>query len=292
MPKNSFQKIGLIAKRDIAKNHALVKKVHAFLNRQNCELYLDEHVAPIIKRTNKGLSTKQILKQVDLAVALGGDGTLLRIARALSENPVLVLSINLGRLGFIAEVKPKDALSALRKTLAGKYKIDARSLLEVTVSRGSRKITKCLALNDAVINQGSFARLIDLHVYVAGQKATHFRADGLIISTPTGSTGHSLSAEGPIVHPSIPAFILNPLCPTDLANRALLIPEEKSVRVKIDTPRRYTKHLIGLTIDGQENFILKSGDEIEIQKAKPTFRLATFKNQYFALLREKLNWGR
>lgn len=292
MLKTSPQKIGLITKREIPKYKVLLKRVHDFLKKQNCEIYLDDHASALLKPRSRAHTTHQILKQVDLAVVFGGDGTLLRTARALSEHPVLILGINLGRVGFLAEIQPQDALSTLRTVFKGKYQTDIRSLLQVTISRKNKVIKSFQALNDAVINQGSFARLIDLHIQVSGRKAIHFRADGLIVSTPTGSTAHSLSAGGPIVHPTLPAFIITPLCPTSLANRSLVIPEEKRLKITLETPHRHEKHPIGLTLDGQENLNLKPGDQIEIQKSPYSFCLITLKNQYFPLLREKLSWGK
>jgi NAD+ kinase len=249
----------------------------------------DENVAPILGE--KAMTKTQLLAKADLAVVMGGDGTLLKTARALSKRVVICYGINLGNVGFLTESQPEKALDGLKRILAGKYVDDKRSLLRVTVYRKGKKIRTELALNDAVINQGSKARLIQLKVEMNQRLVNRFKADGLIISTPTGSTGHSLSAGGPIVHPKINAFVLTPICPVSLSNRPITLPNDRQLKITVETIREYHER-VALTIDGQSTFSLEYGDEIKIRRSSRYFYLARMTGEnYFKALRAKLGWG-
>lgn len=285
--------IGIITKKKIKEHRLLLEKTVDFLRHHEKKVYLDDNAAPLLNE-GEGFSKKDILEKSDAVIILGGDGTILKTARHLSYHPVKILGVNLGRVGFLTEVAPERLEKAMETVLIQKkYWIDNRYMLRVTVYRRGEKIMTSLALNEVVINQGSFARLIDLKTEINQRKIAHFRADGLIIATPTGSTGHSLSAGGPIVHHDVDAFILNPICPASLANRSIVIPNDRQIKVVLETERKdHDTHNIGLTLDGQESFPLTYGDEIRIRKSARTIdfiRLGGAK--YYKILRSKLQWG-
>lgn len=291
--KKHINKIGIITKRDFKTYLPLIKEVVAYAKKLGKEIILDSNIAPLLTK-EPGLHKTSILRRADLAIVMGGDGTLLKTARRLSRIPCLILGVNIGTVGFLSETTPDKLMSALDIILnKGKYFVDTRSVLRVTHYRNNRKIDSHLALNDAVINQGNFARLIEMHVDINQQHIATFRADGLIIATPTGSTGHALSAGGPIVNPALPAFVLVPICPATLANRPILIPNDRQIRITIATRRREMRSSIGLTIDGQVVVHLLYGDEIKIRKSEREFHMIRLKwGRYYRLLHDKLQWGK
>ncbi|MBI4231734.1 NAD(+)/NADH kinase, partial [Candidatus Peregrinibacteria bacterium] len=196
-----------------------------------------------------------------------------------------------GTLGFLTECEPDKMIECLDRIFEGNYHKDKRSLLRVTVYRDAKKIDTYLALNDAVINQGSFARLIKLDLALDGIKLVRFSADGMIVATPSGSTAHSLSAGGPIVHPNIEGFCLTPICPSSLSMRPIVVPDNKQLSITIATQRREENSIIGLTIDGQDMTILKYGDKITFRRSSRYLYLARTKRNYYRTLRSKLSWG-
>ncbi len=230
-----------------------------------------------------------------LIITLGGDGTILKTIRLLPKNKKnLLLAVNMGNLGVLTELPPEKIWAGLDKILAGRYFLDNRFLLHVSVYRQGKKVLTSLALNEVVINQGCFARLITLKLEVNQRKVIQFLADGLIISTPTGSTGHSLSAGGPIVHPSVPGLLINPICPVQLSNRPIILPNNRQLKITLDRPnlRKQSTAQAGLTLDGQVVFSLQDGDEIKIKKSKRKLYLIRLKpSGYYRMLRNKLGWG-
>lgn len=286
----TFRKIGIIAKRTISEQVPLLKKIVSQVKKFKTQVYFDQQSAPFITG-EKGYTKEELFALCDLIVVLGGDGTILKSASAIGKKKTPVLGVNLGNLGFLMESQPEELEDMLQKVFKKKYSLDKRSLLRVTLYRAGRKIETFLAMNDAVINQGLFARLIELKIEVDQHKVAAFKADGMIIATPTGSTAHSLSAGGPIIHPSLNALILTPICPSTLAIRPIVIPNDRQVRITIETQRRGSYN-IGLTLDGQTTIPLEYGDEIKVRKSSRSFymvRLAT--RNYYDLLREKLGWG-
>lgn len=238
-----------------------------------------------------------ILKEVDLAITLGGDGTILKLMREFPKRKDLfVLGVNLGNIGFNTEIQHLDKVfPALDEFFTGNYHIDERLLLRVTHYRKGKKINTLLALNEAVINQGNFARLISLHTEIDKRKMLDFKADGVIVATPTGSTGHSLSAGGPIIHPRIEAFIFTPICPAELSVRPIVVPSNRQLTISIQTERRYEDNQIGLTVDGQIMIPLEYGDQIKIRRSSRRLRLirrVKGGGNYYRLLRDKLSWGK
>lgn len=292
MPSKIIQKVGIITKhnlRDSKRHQECLNSIVKFLKKQKKEIFFDENCADFFDE--KPLSKPKMLQVVDLAVILGGDGTLLKTARNIGRKKLQILGINFGNVGFLTECTPDKTIECLEKILEGKSSVDKRSLLRVTIYRDNNKQKTYLALNDAVINQGAFARLIGLDLEIDSRKVVSFKADGLIVATPTGSTAHSLSAGGPIVHPSLESLTVTPICPTSLSMRPIIIPDNRQLTVSIATQRRDESLNLGLTIDGQEIVPLKFGDKIKFRRSKRYLYLSRTKNNYYKILRSKLKWG-
>lgn len=288
--KRPIKKVGIITKRNNKAFAGVIKKLVRCLKKHKVEIFFDNNSAQYFKKT-EGLKKEQILKKADLVVTMGGDGTLLKTARRMVNRKVLVLGVNLGNLGFLTETTPDKMFEALTKIFEGKYAVDKRSLLRVTLYREGKKIETFLALNDAVINQGAFARLIKINIEADSRKIVNILADGMIVATPTGSTAHALSAGGPIVHPYLQAFVVAPICPSSLSMRPIVLPDEKQITAVIDTQRRDEAAIIGLTIDGQDMVILRYGDKIRFRRSKRSLYLVRTQNRYYRMLRSKLHWG-
>lgn len=290
-----IHKVGLVVKAHLDQRGVdVLKKVVAFLKRHKLELLVEEHAVSHLGKRNKEASRGKIMRTADMVVTLGGDGTLIKLAHDVQEGkPVPILAINLGTMGFLTEVqKNEEVLSALSHVLRGNYHLDLRSMLRVTLYRNGVKNDTFLSINEAVINQGNFARLIDLNAQIDQRKMVRFKADGVIIATPTGSTGHSLSAGGPIVHPRLDAFIFTPICPATLAMRPIVIPSNRQLTLSIETQRRFADTELALTIDGQRTQKIKYGDQIRIRRSSRTFALVRLTtNKYYTALRDYLGWG-
>lgn len=286
-----IQTVGIIAKRNIAEHPQIVKQLVKFLKQHKKEVLFDENCYQFFKG-EKGYNKEALLLKVDMAIVLGGDGTLLKTARRMPRRKVFILGVNLGTLGFLTECNPDKIHECLDKIFHDQYILDKRSLLRATVYRKGKKISTSLALNDAVINQGAFARLIRMDIEINNRKVTSVSADGLIIATPSGSTAHSLSAGGPIVHPKIEGIVITPICPSSLAMRAIVLPDSRQLTITIETHRKLEQEtVIGLTLDGQEVMNLKFGDQIKIRRSKRSLYLIRTGNNYYKMLRGKLGWG-
>ena len=296
-----FAKIGIICKKSIPEEVEKLEQVLRFLEKLDKHIVLDKHAVDALnqkygKKKNwkmrRGSSKIDICATVDMIVTLGGDGTLLKTARSLTKPETTVFAINVGNLGFLTEATLKDFEKKMTAFLKGKYVMDPRSLLHVTLRRKNKVIFESLALNDAVINQGSFARLIKLGVRIDELDAASFKADGLVVATPTGSTGHSLSAGGPIVHARVGGFVITPICPALLSMRPIIIPDERIVTIRIETERREEEIKIGLTLDGQNTIGLIYDDEVIIKKAPQHLDLIrAVDRNYYEVLNQKLHWG-
>lgn len=285
-----IEKIGIISKRNNEHCEALIKELVTYLKKKKKQVFLDINSSKYFKN-EEGHHKAQLLNKVDLAITLGGDGTILKTARRIAKRKTFILGVNMGSMGFLTECTPDKLFESLDKILKGDFHTDKRTLLRVTIYRNNKKINTFLALNDAVINQGAFARLITIDLGVDNRKAVQFKADGLIVATPTGSTAHSLSAGGPIVHPRVEGIIVTPICPSTLAMRSIVMPDTRQLVATIETQRREESATIGLTIDGQDMMILKYGDQIKFRRSKRYLYMARTRNQYYKMLREKLKWG-
>lgn len=234
----------------------------------------------------------ELPRQVDLVLVLGGDGTLLAMAKAIAESgrDIPILAVNFGSLGFLTEITRPELHQSLDAVIAGRATHDFRMLLQAHATSGGRVIATHVALNDVVFSRTALSRMIELSVSVGDQFVTTVKADGLIVATPTGSTAYNLAAGGPIVHPSMDALVLTPIAPHTLSNRPIVIAADRDVRVRSDSNNAGDE--VYVTIDGQTGFGLKQGDEIAISKAERRLRLvrATTRS-YFEVLRQKLKWN-
>lgn len=289
-PFSRIDKIGFIAKHNIADYGGLICEMAKLLEKEGRTVFFDQHTSPLVPGSTVSTNT-EILNKARLIVVLGGDGTLLTIARSIPKRVVHILSVNTGTLGFLTEIDPERAVNALKRSIDGNYVLDERSLLRVTWYKEGKKLGTKLALNDAVITQGAKARLIDLPVAINQRQVNRYQADGLIIATPTGSTGHSLSAGGPIVHPKLNAIILTPICPLSLANRPIVLPNDRQINVSIETFRDQHES-VTMTIDGQICVPLEYHTEIKIRRSSRKLYLVRMTGgNYYRKLRGKLNWG-
>jgi NAD+ kinase len=225
----------------------------------------------------------------DLILVLGGDGTMIATARLMGDTEVPVLGVNYGGLGYLAEFRIEELYSALESILAGNYRLDKRVMLSVELVRGDESVTRNRVLNDVVINKSALARIIEIEASLNQQFVNAFRADGLIVSTPTGSTAYNLSAGGPVIFPSMNAVVITPICPFTLSNRPIVVPDSAVIELFLKTAQED----VALTLDGQVGFPLKIEDRVVIRKSRTSFNLVQPMNRnYFDVLRDKLRWGR
>jgi NAD+ kinase len=285
----SVNKIGIIAKpRPDAK--PLLEDLVKWLESRGLEPVLDMDTGAILGDPSAVNTCKKsaVPEAVDLIVVLGGDGTLLSVARLVEGKGVPILGVNLGSLGFLTEVTVAELFPVLEEVLAGHFTVSERVMLNCRVHRQGERIAQAVVLNDVVINKGALARIIEMETYVDGIYVNTFRADGLIIGTPTGSTAYSLAAGGPILYPNLEALIINPICPFTLTNRPLVIPD--SVTIEVVLVKENEDVLV--TLDGQVGVALRYRDVIEIHKAETRLRLIECPGKnYFEILRTKLKWG-
>jgi len=233
------------------------------------------------------VARSELPAHVDLIVVLGGDGTLLSMARMVGDPSVPILGVNLGGLGFLTATTLEELFPALDAVFAGEIVLDDRMMLAARVMRGGERLTQYVALNDVVITKSAMSRIINLSVSVEGQYATAYRADGLIIATPTGSTAYSLSAGGPILFPTMEAVVITPICSHTLTDRPVVLPGSQRIEVTLLTDQD-----VMLTIDGQEGLALREHDRVEVWQAVPRARLVRFpQKHFFSVLRAKLKWG-
>lgn len=237
----------------------------------------------------EALEPDELAGTVDLMLVLGGDGTMIATARMLGDKEVPVLGVNYGGLGYLAEFRVEELYTALESILEGNYRIDTRVMLSVQLMRGDKEVARTRVLNDAVINKSALARIIEIEASLNQQFVNSFRADGLIVSTPTGSTAYNLSAGGPVIYPSMNAVVITPICPFTLSNRPLVVPDDAVIELRLKT---HTED-VALTLDGQVGFPLEVEDRVVIRKSRTTFQLVQPMNRnYFEVLRDKLRWGR
>ena len=232
---------------------------------------------------------ERLAASVDLVLVLGGDGTMIAAARMMGETEVPVLGVNYGGLGYLAEFRIEELYTALESILAGNYRLDRRVMLDVELQRCEKQVTRNRVLNDIVINKSALARIIEIEAYLNRQFVNSFRADGLIVSTPTGSTAYNLSAGGPVIFPSMNAVVITPICPFTLSNRPIVVPDDAVIELCLKTEQED----VALTLDGQVGFPLQVEDRVIIRKSQTTFNIVQPTNRnYFEVLRDKLRWGR
>ncbi|MHC4196774.1 MAG: NAD(+)/NADH kinase [Planctomycetota bacterium] len=224
----------------------------------------------------------------DIAIAMGGDGTFLRVSRMVSPYGIPIIGIHLGLFGFLAELTPKDMYDNLDKVFRGEYKINTRMLLNCRLERNGVPVNESLGVNDAVISRASLSRLVSIKLFIDGEEVATYSSDGLIVSTPLGSTAHCLAAGGPILSPEIDAFVISPICPHTLTNRPLVISGEVKVKMEVGSEGVGT----GLTVDGQVYQELMPGDAISVERSGTRLKLVDAGiRSFYTVLREKLSWG-
>lgn len=283
-----FKSVGLVVNYEKEKTRETACKIINWLNSKKLKVCIEGNRGKEIGKKELDCPIKKFLKEVDLIISLGGDGTLLRAARLAASEGIPVFGVNLGGLGFLTQISIDELGKSLEKLYQEKYFLDERMMLTCLVERKGKEIKKFTALNDVVIGKGAFARIIGLATYINNSYVITYSADGLVVSTSTGSTAYSLSAGGPIIKPSINSILLTPICPHTLSARPFIIGEEDQVKITLEV----SEEEVMVTIDGQEGFSLKPNDEVKIKKSDCKTRLITFQEKsFYDILRDKLRWS-
>jgi NAD+ kinase len=281
-----IKKIGIICKHDNKEAWELAGKLKVWLDERSTGTILDRGTASYLGL--QGVPKEDIPERADAIVVFGGDGTLLSVARLIGGKGTPIIGVNLGTLGFLTNVPVEQVYPTMEMVLLGQYKVQERVLLAVSIKREDKVISSHHVLNDMVINKGALARIIEIDTFIDGKFLTTFKADGLIVYTPTGSTGYSLSANGPIVHPSLSCLGITPICPHTLTNRPLILPDT----VVFEAATRSETEDVYLTLDGQVGFLLKPEDVVEARVASSKIYIVLSPMEdYYHMLRTKLKWG-
>ncbi|MCB1915746.1 MAG: NAD kinase [Rhodocyclaceae bacterium] len=287
--ESEFKTIALIGKYQSPDVSEAVLKLAQFLRDHGRTVWIEQGTA-----SSTGLSAAypvssydEIGAGADLAIVLGGDGTMLNSARRLAEYPVPMVGINQGRLGFLTDVARDEALEGIGEILDGQYVAESRAMLDSEVLRGDQRVFHTLALNDVVVNKGELGRMIEFDVMINGEFVYTQRSDGMIVSTPTGSTAYALSSNGPILHPRVDGIALVPMCPHTLTARPITLPNDFVIDMALKPPHDARVHF-----DGQARFDARAGDLVRVTRSAQSIRLLHPKNySYFSMLREKLHWS-
>lgn len=294
MAKPAIRRVGVVVKPHQPEALETVCRLVEWLDARGLKLVggLDIDRAQIERETGcaiEAIEGEKLAEKVDLILVLGGDGTMIATARMIGDGEVPVLGVNYGSLGYLAEFRIEEMFPALESILEGNYRLDKRVMLAAELFRGRERLLNSHVLNDVVINKSALARIIEIEAYLNKQFVNSFRADGLIVSTPTGSTAYNLSAGGPVIYPSMNAVVITPICPFTLSNRPIVVPDDALIELYLKTPDEE----VALTLDGQVGFPLDAGDRVLIRKSSTTFNIVQPTNRnYFDLLRDKLRWGR
>ena len=286
--KTTIHTAGLIGKFRSPEVAVSLPEMAAFLHERGVRVLIEESTAASIGACEHEIAGYETLGQVaDVVIVLGGDGTLLFAARRLAEYGVPLVGVNQGRLGFMTDIAREEMLIGVDRLLAGQFSIESRVMLEAEVWRNGERVCRNLALNDVVVNKGDIGRLIEMSVEVDGTFLYLLRADGMIVSTPTGSTAYALSANGPILHPRVAGIAIVPLCPHALSNRPITISDESRIDITLMSSSDGRVHF-----DGQARFDARPGDRVRIASAAVRATLLHPPGyDYFAMLREKLHWS-
>lgn len=279
---------GIICKpnRDVVSS--VVPPLIEWLRGRKVDVFVDQETQACIDLPAPALARDELAKKIELLIVLGGDGTLLSAARALGDHKIPILAVNVGGLGFLTSVTLDELYPLLEQVFAGQHRTSSRMMLDAEIYRSGEPVHRQCALNDAVANKAALARMLDFDVYVDRNHVGRYRADGLIVATPTGSTAYSLAAGGPIVDPDLSAFVITPICPHMLTNRPLVIPD--TARIELDFTA--AEEPIFITLDGQIGFELKPMDRVAITKSESRVTLIRPPSKtYFEVLRSKLRWS-
>lgn len=280
-------RIGVITKPNEPRAEALAHRIAEWAASHEINLFVNDRVKEAPPGAFRA-SAREIADHCDLLIVLGGDGTMIATARLVGGRGTPVIGVNLGTLGYLTEFAVEEAISALDDVIKGNYEIERRMMLDWRVLRDGDQVSASTALNDVVVNKSALARIIDIDCWVGGHHVTTYRADGLIISTPTGSTAYNLSAGGPIIYPGTRAISIAPICPHTLTNRPIILPDTAQITLQLATREQE----VMLTSDGQTGMPLMAGDLVEIKKSDKTFNTICPPNRdYFQTLRDKLKWS-
>jgi len=282
-----MERIGIYAKRNHPAAVKVARELAAWMRERGIEVFLEKPLAEAMGE-GAGFPGGAIPAQVELIIVLGGDGTLISVARQVGPLRVPILGVNLGSLGFLTEITLDELYPTVELALAGGYTVSERMMLKAVVRRAGREIGQYRVLNDVVINKGALARIIDMEAWVDDTYLTTFKADGLIVATPTGSTAYNLAAGGPIIYPGLHCLVISPICPHMLTNRPIIVSDDSVIRIEV----KFQDEDVAFTADGQVGMPLQGGDVVELRKSKSCTRLIKSPTKdYFEVLRTKLRWG-
>jgi NAD+ kinase len=285
---SSFQKVGIISRPRRSNLAVVVPPLLQWLEARGIQVFYDTETAGALHDSTKGLTREEIAEKSELLLVLGGDGTLLAAARVAAPLGIPILPINMGSLGFLTSFKLEEMYPALEETLAGRLPSSERVMLDVQLEREGTVIERQTVANEAVINKGALARMIDLELLIDAEFVCRYRVDGLIVATPTGSTAYSLSAGGPIVHPSVEAWVITPICPHTLSDRPVVIRDDSTVDIHLSADTES----VFLTLDGQTGIPMQPADKVRMKRATNRLKLIQpQKKSYFEILHSKLKWG-
>jgi len=288
-----MNRVGIIIKRNKPEVISFTRGLAEWFSPKKIDVYVEEAMRDLFSPPLSApflhfIRREDFPSHVEMVIVLGGDGTLLSVARMVWNHGIPILGVNFGGLGFLTEISLEEIYPVLERVLQGDYGTNPRDVLKASVVRRGKPLAEFTVLNDAVINKGALARIIELEITIDEEYLTTFQSDGMIISTPTGSTAYNLSAGGPIVYPSLHNLIITPICPHTLTNRPIVIPNDVRVRAILKSKQEE----VTLTLDGQQGFPLEFEDVVEVQKAEGQILLIQSPyRHYFKLLREKLKWG-
>lgn len=281
----TVKNVGIIAKTQNPHTITLSKEVAQWLKDRGINAYMEKELAVLAKH-DKCFDCHIEPEEVDFILALGGDGTMLFTVRLLQGKPIPIVGVNLGGLGFLTQLKKENMYMSLDDIIGGDVEIEDRMMLDVIIERDGKEIGSHKVLNDIVL-KGELARLARFKTHINNEHMATYRADGLIIATPTGSTAYALSADGPILYPTIHSIIIVPICPFNLTNRPVVIPDWMGIEIYLDESQKNTQ----LTLDGYADIILESSDTVKIRRSKSIVRLfKVSKQSYFEVLRERFSW--
>ena len=287
-PEKAFETIGILSRPRREQLSVVVPSLLKWLEARGIKTALDEETAAALPTGSKGQPRSAVADASQLLLVLGGDGTMLAAARLAAPRRIPILPINMGSLGFLTSFTLDELYPALEETLAGNSSISQRVMLQAELVRAGSVIESQSALNDVVIHKGALARMIQLELNINSDFVCRYRADGLIVSSPTGSTAYSLSAGGPIVHPAVEAFVITPICPHMLTDRPVVVRDYSQLEIKMNGDAES----VYLTLDGQRGVPLEPTDILRVQRAKEHLQLIQPpKKPYFEILRNKLKWG-
>lgn len=283
-----IKRIGITSKPNKSEVRDIVLPLMAWLRERGIEAMIDHETAANLGSNEAGIDRAAMASRIDLAIVLGGDGTFLATARALEGSPVPILAVNLGGLGFLTVVTREELVPALEAVLEGQVRTELRVQIQAEVLRLDKQAGSFVALNDVVLNKSALARVIDFDVWVDGLFISTYKADGLIVSTPTGSTAYSLAAGGPVVAPTVRAFIITPICAHTLTNRPIVIRDTATIEVAV----KGVEESVYLTVDGQVGIEVHGEDRVRMSKSASGVEIVQpLTKNYFEILRQKLKWG-